>query len=68
MRYPRDLVALYGESGGTSFASGTAMFCGTLPVQNGIRWADTFIIELHDPVVRREIVHHYACRALPVEG
>lgn len=68
MRYPRDLVALYQECSETAFAPGTAMFCGTLPVQNGIRWADTFGIELEDPVLKRKIAHRYTCRALPVEG
>ena len=68
MRHPRDLVELYKENSETGFAAGTAMFCGTLPVQNGIRWADTFAIELEDPVLRRKITHAYACRALPVEG
>jgi hypothetical protein len=68
MRHPRDLVELYRENNETGFAAGTAMFCGTLPVQNGIRWADTFAIELEDPVLRRKITHAYACRALPVEG
>jgi hypothetical protein len=68
MRHPRDLVELYGASSETGFASGTAMFCGTLPVHNGIRWADTFVIELEDPVLQRKITHGYACRALPVEG
>jgi hypothetical protein len=68
MRYPRDLVALYSAGRATVFAPGTAMFCGTLPVQNGIRWADTFVTELQDPVLERAITHQYACRALPVEG
>jgi hypothetical protein len=68
MRYPRDLVELYRERSAMGFTSGTAMFCGTLPVPNGIRWADTFLIELHDPVLKRKITHCYSCRALPVEG
>jgi hypothetical protein len=68
MRYPRDLIELYRPNNEIGFASGTAMFCGTLPVQNGIRWADTFVIELEDPVLQRRITHGYACRALPVEG
>jgi hypothetical protein len=68
MRHPRDLVELYQESSEVGFVPGTVMFCGTLPVQNGIRWADTFEIELEDPVLRRKITHAYACRALPVEG
>ena len=68
MRNPRDLVALYEESSGQTFASATAMFCGTLPARNGIRWAGEFVIELEDPVLQRKITHSYACRALPVEG
>jgi hypothetical protein len=68
MRYPRDLVELYRESSETGFTSGTAIFCGTLPVQGSIRWADAFVIELQDPVLNRKITHDYACRALPVEG
>ena len=68
MRHPRDLVGLYCESTETEFASGTAMFCGTLSVENGIRWANTFVIELEDPVLERKITHSYDCRALPIEG
>jgi hypothetical protein len=68
MRHPRDLVELYQVCSEVGFVPGTVMFCGTLPVQNGIRWADTFEIELEDPVLRRKITHAYACRALPVEG
>jgi hypothetical protein len=68
MRCPRDLVDLYRQSTASEFSPGTLMFCGTLPVQNGIRWADTFVIELQDPALGRTIVHRYECRALPVEG
>jgi hypothetical protein len=68
MRSPRDLIELYSETTETGFASGTAMFCGTLPVENGIHWADTFIIELEDPVLKRKITHGYDCRPLPIEG
>jgi hypothetical protein len=68
MRYPRELVELYRESGKGVFGSGTAMFCGTLPAPNGIRWADTFVIELEDPILKRKISHSYSCRPLPVEG
>ncbi len=63
MRHPRDLIALYG-----SFNPGTAMFGGTLGVRGGIRWADTFVMELEDPVFKRRITHSYDIRALPVEG
>jgi hypothetical protein len=68
VRYPRDLVGLYGERSEAGFVAGTAMFCGTLPVQNEIHWADAFVFELEDPVLKRKIAHRYACRALPVEG
>jgi hypothetical protein len=68
MRNPRDLVELYCEGAGMRFPSGTAMFCGTLPVPNGIRWADTFVLELEDPILKRKISHSYDCRALPIEG
>jgi len=68
MRYPRELVELYRQSTARDFSPGTVMFGGTLPVKNGIRWADTFVIEIEDPVLRRTIAHSYACRALPVEG
>ena len=64
MRHPRELIDLYGDG----FASGTAMFCGTFGVIGGIRWADTFAIELEDPVLGRRIAHSYDLRALPVEG
>jgi uncharacterized protein DUF2848 len=68
MRHPRDLVGLYCDGAEMRFASGYAIFCGTLPVQNGIRWADTFVIELEDPVFKRKITHSYHCRALPIQG
>jgi hypothetical protein len=63
MRPPRDLMALYGQ-----FAPGTAMFCGTFGVEGGIRWADTFIMELEDPLLGRSITHRYDIIALPIEG
>jgi hypothetical protein len=63
MRHPRNLMALYGR-----FAPGTAMFCGTLPVVGGIRWAEAFEMELEDPVLKRRIVHRYDITALPIEG
>jgi hypothetical protein len=64
MRHPRELINLYGDG----FASGTAMFCGTFGVIGGIRWADTFAIELEDPVLGRRITHSYDLRTLPIEG
>jgi hypothetical protein len=63
MRRPGQLVELYG-----GLPDHTAMFCGTLAVKGKIRWADTFSIELEDPVIGRRIRHSYNIRALPVEG
>jgi hypothetical protein len=68
MRHPRELIDLYCASSGALFDDGTAMFCGTLAVRDGIRWADSFEIELEDPVLKRKITHSYHCRALPIEG
>lgn len=47
-------------------ADGTLMFCGTVPVQGGIRSARTFRYELEDPVLGRTIAGRYSVRALPV--
>jgi hypothetical protein len=63
MMHPGGLITNYG-----SFAPGTVMFSGTLPVTGGLRWADTFEIELEDPVLSRRIAHSYDIRPLPVEG
>jgi len=46
--------------------AGTAMLCGTLPVEGDIAPADRFEVELHDPVLGRTLRHAYACRVLPV--
>lgn len=66
MRPPRELIARY--AGAPELPDGTAMFCGTLPVMGGFRWADEFAFELEDPVLGRTIAHRYAMRPLPVEG
>ena len=42
------------------------MFCGTLPAIGGVRPAERFAFELHDPVRHRTIKHEYAVRVLPV--
>jgi hypothetical protein len=68
MRHPRDLLRLYGERSGNGFGEGAAMFCGTFGVSGGIRWAETFSIELEDPVLGRRLTHSYHVRALPIEG
>lgn len=44
----------------------TALFCGTLPVQDGIRSAPRFEMELIDPVLNRRIRHGYDIIELPL--
>ncbi|MEX0701003.1 MAG: DUF2848 domain-containing protein [Planctomycetales bacterium] len=65
MRTPDELVRLY--AGGDELGPGTAMFCGTLAVRGEIRPAESFEIELEDPVLRRTLRHAYRVRDLPVE-
>jgi hypothetical protein len=66
MRTPDELIRLY--TGGGKLKPGTSMFCGTLAVHGGIRPADAFEMELHDPVLGRSIGHAYAIEILPDEG
>ena len=63
MRPPEELIEMYG-----GIEPGTAMFGGTLAVKGGVRAADAFEMELHDPVLKRSIRHLYAVESLPVEG
>jgi len=65
MLAPRDLLAMFPDSPGV-LAPGTVMFCGTLPVNGGIRGGDAFAIELHDPVRNRRLAHEYRVRVLPI--
>lgn len=67
MRPPGELMRLY-TGGDDGLPPGSAMFGGTLAVAGGIAPADSFEIELHDPVLGRTIGHSYAIRTLPVEG
>jgi hypothetical protein len=62
LRHPQDLMARYG--GVPGLLPGVAMFCGTLPVIGGLRWAAEFAMELEDPVLKRIIKHTYALEAL----
>ncbi len=66
MRPLDDLVRLYAN--GDRLPVGTAMFCGTLAVHGGITPAETFEMELDDPVLGRKITHSYRVRTLPDEG
>jgi len=63
MRAPEELMQKYG-----GLRPSTAMFCGTLAAQGGIRPANRFRIELDDPVLKRKLTHEYTIKVLPVEG
>ena len=67
IRHPDELTAMYLGEGGR-LAPGWAMFCGTHPAIGGIGPAESFEIELEDPVRGRKISHRYAIETLPVEG
>lgn len=62
---PRDLVAKF-ESEGDSFADGTAMYCGTLPVIGRVRHTSHFRVELEDPVLGRNLAHSYTITSLSI--
>lgn len=49
----------------SGLAPATAMFCGTLGVQGGVRPALGFRMSLTDPLLGREIHHEYRVRVLP---
>jgi hypothetical protein len=66
MRPVPELIKLYGGDG--ALPSGTAMFCGTLAVHGAITPAESFAMELEDPVLRRKITHSYQVRRLPDNG
>lgn len=65
LRRPDDLLAEYEAREGT-VPDGAVMFCGTLPVHGGIRFADGMALELIDPVRDRVIRHDYAIAVLPI--
>jgi hypothetical protein len=64
LRHPADLIARW--AGGAELPAGSAMFCGTISAIGGIRPADRFGMELHDPVLKRTISHSYDIEVLPV--
>jgi hypothetical protein len=66
MRPPEELCRLWG--GDSRLPQRASMFCGTLAVHGGIVSADTFEMELEDPVLDRRITHVYGVRTLPDEG
>jgi hypothetical protein len=67
MRHPKDLMALYRGAQAT-LLPGTAMFCGTLAVHGEIAPAESYDLEIEDPVLKRTITHRYSVNVLPVEG
>jgi len=67
MRHPEELMRLYLGAGG-ALPAGAAMFGGTLPVHGKVGPAESFEIELADPVLGRVLAHQYRVRPLPVEG
>ena len=65
MLAPRDLIARMPGSP-AALPAGTAMFCGTLPVQGEIGGGERFEIELADPASQRSLTHAYAVRCLEI--
>lgn len=65
LRRPDELLALY-ESREGPVSDGTVIFCGTLPVEGGIRFTPEMTLELVDPVRNRTLSHSYAVDVLPI--
>jgi hypothetical protein len=65
LRRPDELLALYEEQNGAA-PDGFVMFCGTLPVSGGIRFADRFSAVLSDPKLGRDLSLTYDVVALAV--
>lgn len=64
MRTPDDLIGLYG-----GLPDGAAMFGGTLAFAKPVATrAESFEMELEDPVLGRTLTHEYRVAVLPVEG
>jgi Protein of unknown function (DUF2848) len=66
MLHPETLISRYTDGGGLS--ESTLMFCGTLPVNGGVRPTEYFAFEIEDPVLGRKITHEYRVVTLPVLG
>ena len=67
MLAPEDLMARYAQDS-SDLPLGAVMFCGTLAVVGGIQGAETFGIEMEDPVLKRVISHQYRVETLPNAG
>lgn len=61
LRTPRNLIEGYEEA----FKEGSVMTCGTVGAIGGIRPANNFEMELHDPVLNRSLRHSYEVIVLP---
>jgi hypothetical protein len=66
MKAPEELISAY--MNGKPLPVGWAMFFGTLAVHGGIVPADSFEMELDDPVLGRKLSHRYSIVSLPNEG
>jgi hypothetical protein len=64
--HPMALLEKYRASYGRDFDSHTIMFCGTIAATNNIDWAESYEIELFDPILNRSLRHGYTVRPLPV--
>lgn len=63
LRTPEDL--LENCFGSPDLPAGHGMTCGTVTVRGGIRPSTSFTMELHDPVLNRDIRHAYSVTSLP---
>lgn len=62
------MTLIGGYEGKPALDEGALMFCGTFAAKGGIRPADFFEFEIHDPVLNRTIRHAYRLTKLPVLG
>jgi hypothetical protein len=62
------MTLIEGYEGKRTLDDGALMFCGTFAAKGGIRPADDFEFEIHDPVLGRSIRHEYRLEKLPVLG
>jgi hypothetical protein len=67
LRHPRSLLECYAQENLQEWSPGTCMFCGTLAAANKILWADSYYLELEDPVLKRRIQHEYCLKSLPIQ-
>lgn len=69
LRRPEELIRAYGDAAGldgSELPTASVMYCGTLPVQGEIEFAERFELELHDPRLGRSLQHSYDIEPLPL--